>query len=70
MSKNNCANCNCSLYMAKADGVSGLLNPGPKWFRLCEPCWIEEEDLVDELGTNVMPDRVARYTANQPEGAN
>lgn len=63
-----CANCNERL--GNCDGVSGLYNPGPNSFILCEDCWLCEEDAVDEKGTNVMPETIAHYTRNQPEGAN
>lgn len=37
---------------------------------LCEPCWLEEEDLIDSEGTNspefsdLIKGRLARYRAN------
>jgi hypothetical protein len=65
-----CANCLVDLYDAHCTGTSGLYNPGPRSFLLCEPCWLEEENLVDESGTNNHPERVARYAKNQPSGAN
>ena len=66
----HCANCKVDLYDAPCTGTSGLYNPGPRSFLLCEDCFLEEEDLVDETGTNNHPERVARYAANQPSGSN
>lgn len=65
-----CANCKSHLDPGDTTGVSGLFNPGPRRFILCEECWLAEEDLVDETGTNNHPERVARYAENQPEGWN
>jgi hypothetical protein len=70
MSQGRCACCREEISDGATTGVSGLYNPGPRRFLLCEPCWLEEEDLVDETGTNNHPDRVARYAVNQPSGAN
>lgn len=49
MTKDNCAGCNCSLYNAREDGVSGIYNPGPKSFRLCVECWENEEAIQEAL---------------------
>lgn len=66
----NCANCLDYIGPRDTTGVSGLYNPGRNSFLLCEDCWLAEEDLVDETGTNNHPERVARYADNQPEGMN
>lgn len=66
----HCANCKCFLDPGMTTGVSGLYNPGPNSFLLCEDCWLTEEAVVEADGTNVQPKMVAHYKANQPEGAN
>lgn len=68
--RHRCACCAERLYPSDTTGVSGLYNPGSNSFILCEPCWLEEEDLIDYTGSNVHRERVARYAVNQPEGAN
>lgn len=70
MSQGKCANCCEWIGDRDTTGVSGLYNPGPTSFLLCEPCWLEEEDLVDTSGTNNHPERVKRYGENQPGGMN
>ncbi len=60
----------CREPLGNCTGTSGLYNPGRNSFILCEDCWLEEEGLVDETGTNNHPERVARYALNQPWGAN
>jgi hypothetical protein len=61
-----CANCCLNLRFAKCTGESGLYSPG-RSFELCEPCWIEEDRLIDEQGNNI-PDRLERYRANDRRG--
>lgn len=57
-----CANCRCDLTRAKSTGESGLYSPN-RAFDLCEPCFLEEDRLIDEQGNNI-PERLERYRAN------
>lgn len=70
MSQGNCANCKIHLADSDCTGASGLYNPGKtgQGYLLCEPCWLAEEDLVDESGTNNHPDKIKHYEMNQPGG--
>jgi hypothetical protein len=62
---------NCSGYLSERDctGDSSLYNHGDGiGYMLCEPCFLEEDELIDEKGTNDIPDRRAHYERNQPGG--
>jgi hypothetical protein len=59
-----CANCGVDCKYLKEDGVSSLYFPGEDSIRLCAPCFHEEDALIDEVGTNNMPDRLSHYLSN------
>lgn len=43
-------------------GYSSLYNPGNTVpILLCEPCWLEEDDFIEEIGTNNIPERLILY---------
>lgn len=65
-----CASCAIDITNASCTGESGLYNPGPNSFLLCEPCFLDEDDAIDTNGTNDNPDLLAVYARNQPEGMN
>ena len=60
---------NCCRYLGRSTGVSSIYRSDGEI--LCEPCWLEEDDLIEEEGTN-SPDyseaikvRLERYRRNQ-----
>ena len=55
-----CADCGCFIRDGEADGLSSLYSPD-QGFRLCEPCWLDEDAEIEKAGTNDIPERVARY---------
>lgn len=55
-----CASCKGWRGSRSASGESQLYSPN-RPFILCEPCWLDEDDMVDEAGTNDLPDVLARY---------
>ena len=67
-----CANCKTYLSEGACTGTSGLYNKSDDLapakqgltFTLCEECWLDEEDLVDEMGTNNIPSRIETYFKN------
>lgn len=60
-----CANCCRDLHAVRCTGQSGLYYPNnDKGIELCEPCFLEEDELIEELGTNDQPERLARYLDN------
>jgi hypothetical protein len=58
-----CANCGCNLGRLKATGISGLYFPGNVDIELCESCFLLEDALIDEVGTNNIPERLSHYLA-------
>ncbi len=58
-----CAKCLVDLRHADCTGESALFSPDRE-FELCEPCWIKEDALIDERGTNDLPEIVERYRDN------
>lgn len=64
-----CANCAERIKQGDCTGDSSLYNHGDGIkYILCEPCWLDEDNLIDEKGTNDMPFRRAHYAINQPGG--
>lgn len=55
-----CAACKGWRGSRDAEGESQLYSPHRK-FTLCEPCWEDEDAMVDETGTNDHPAILARY---------
>lgn len=62
MREDKCANCGCYLPWSATSGESSIYSPGEP-FTLCEPCFFGEEDLIEERGTNVIPERIEHYRA-------
>ena len=58
-----CAACGKPMREHDANGRSALYSPDEK-FTLCVPCWFEEDSKIDEQGTNVLPDVIAKYRQN------
>lgn len=55
----------CGVLIGRCSGTSSLYNPGRGVdIILCEPCWLNEDDMIEETGTNDHPDVVKRYLAN------
>lgn len=66
----NCASCGTRVEPEDTSGTSGLYHPGPRTFLLCEDCFLEEDTMIDETGTNNHPDRLQRYAERQPQNFN
>lgn len=58
-----CANCLKYVKDEECQGESGLFSP-TRAYMLCEPCFLEEDRLIDEQGTNDMPERLQKYKNN------
>ena len=59
----HCANCGTDLESQSCTGCSSLYTGGSCRFSigLCERCWLMEEDVIDQQGTNVLPERMRHY---------
>lgn len=57
-----CANCKCNLPTGSTIGYSGLYNPNGPDIILCETCFLEEDDLINENGNN-QPERLKHYNS-------
>jgi hypothetical protein len=55
----HCANCGTDILNAKCTGVSSIYQSGG--IDLCETCYLMEDDLIDQQGTNVLPERLKHY---------
>lgn len=65
----HCANCRRVLRDTDTTGESGLYAHGDGInYVLCEPCFFEEEAVVEEAGHNDLPTRRTHYEVNQPGG--
>jgi len=69
MSENKyCAKCSESLFnrdgSIRPTGESGIYNPNGPSILLCEYCFDAEDDLIEQKGTNDLPDVLARYKEN------
>ena len=60
----NCAWCDCYLRDGATTGESQVYSP-TRSFVLCEPCWLEEDALVEESGTNDLPEQLAIYRGSE-----
>jgi hypothetical protein len=57
-----CAGCGADLDLEEVTFVSQLYNPTDEDdFILCEMCGEDEEDAVNEAGTNELPSLLERY---------
>lgn len=63
MTQTICARCCDQLWPGATTGESALYSPD-RPFELCEPCFFAEEALIDEQGTNNLPDELRRYREN------
>ena len=54
-----CANCK-NHRLEDGSGESQIYSPHEA-FTLCEECWLEEDRLIEEEGTNDLPERLAHY---------
>lgn len=59
-----CAKCEEEIYDARATGESSLYYSGDKTFLLCEDCFLEEEEMIEETGTNDHPEMIKMYEKN------
>lgn len=61
-----CPSCRGPIYDGDCTGESGIYK---SWNipDLCEPCWLIEEEFVDQQGTNDHPDILAYYVRNNEE---
>lgn len=59
-----CANCAKELRQGETTGESGIYSPHES-FTLCEDCFLAEDALITELGSNNLPDRLEHYRYNQ-----
>jgi hypothetical protein len=64
-----CAGCGSYIRHARETGVSGLYFPGTKCILLCEPCFLAEDDAIEDAGTNNLPERLSRYLRTLAEAA-
>lgn len=58
-----CANCRKDLSTVDCTGESGIYSPN-RPFELCEPCWNDEDKMIDETGTNDHPELIEKYKTN------
>lgn len=58
-----CANCRAPLRREMTMGQSSLYSPEED-FTLCEPCWMAEQRLIDDEGTNNLPLVLEHYRQN------
>ncbi len=56
----SCAWCKGHIWEGDTTGDSSLYSPD-EHFLLCEPCWLAEDELIDERGTNEVPELIAIY---------
>lgn len=56
-----CACCGVDLRRHRETGVSGLYNPNGPSLELCKPCWDTEQDVIESMGRNRIPERLAHY---------
>jgi hypothetical protein len=59
-----CACCRGWRGSPDAEGESALYSPG-RAFTLCDPCWEDEDRLIDASGTNDHPVIVAMYARRE-----
>ena len=58
----HCANCGTDLEDQSCAGASSLYTGCSRFgIGLCEMCWLIEDDLIEQKGTNVLPERVRHY---------
>ena len=55
-----CAGCGMRLYRDSPMGESSIFSPHREYL-LCEPCFDVEDALVENEGTNVLPDVLNFY---------
>lgn len=56
----HCANCGRYLLYANCSGISAIYSS--RDIRLCEPCFLDEDTLINEEG-NDLPEQLAHYRA-------
>jgi hypothetical protein len=65
MANQHCANCEAYIgddaVCPRETGVSGIYFPNGFDILLCENCFLGEEALIDNEGSNDHPLRLARY---------
>lgn len=62
-----CANCRRDLMEVRCTGESGIFQRGGKSepIDLCEPCWLAEEDMIENGSSgNDYPDVLRQYWLN------
>jgi hypothetical protein len=59
----------CLVLLGRCTGASSLYSPN-KGYILCVSCFENENELIDEKGTNDIPQEVARYERNIQERSN
>ena len=57
-----CAGCGMQLFRGSPTGESGIFSP-KKEYLLCEPCFHVEDALIENEGTNNLPDVLRFYDA-------
>lgn len=63
-----CARCRIRVdQVLDCLGESGIYSP-QRAFTLCEPCFLEEEQEIDDAGGNNLPSRIEMYRANLRAG--
>lgn len=66
--RGNCPN--CGAFLGRTTGESSIYNPGKGPIILCEECWLDEDDLIEQEGANspehseAIRARLERYRAN------
>lgn len=63
MSGHICAACRKNIRQGECTGESSLYSPN-RSFTLCEPCWLDEDARIEEVGTNDIPTLRMAYEAN------
>lgn len=59
-----CANCTKEIKPGETTGDSSLYNPGGINIILCELCWLDEDNLIEEKGRNNLPEKLNQYKKN------
>lgn len=62
-----CSACRMWIPDGATTGESSLYSPD-RAFTLCEPCWLAEDALIDERGTNNLPEELSRYYGGHEKG--
>ena len=64
-----CCNCGKEMHDTETQGYSSIYGAS-EYHLMCEPCFFEEEALIDERGSNDHPDRLKHYDSRDSRKIN